>query len=207
MDFLPKVIRGGQILEVTPASDGIAPAAAVVVVPTGTTPLGGGKVRDATPHYCSLCDKDFHSDFNLKRHMRDFHSENGAAPPSLFHCEICKKNFQNRFNLRRHQSAVHGDSGESFYCDICCTDFQYRDNLRRHMKDVHKQEFPRQTQQVQQQQQQQLQQQQPQQQHQQSVQTTTEVVKVRTEDFMRNICDFFRPNRPSSNLVIPLIDS
>jgi len=136
MDFIPKVVRSGEVLDVTPASSGPPP---LVVVPSAGAPVG--KVRDPTPHFCNLCDKDFHSDFNLKRHIRDYHSEAGNNA-ALFHCQVCKKNFQNRFNLRRHQTAVHGDDGESFYCDICCTDFHYRDNLRRHLKDVHHQNLP-----------------------------------------------------------------
>ena len=54
----------------------------IVVVPTATNANGIVKLRDPTPHFCNICDKDFHSDFNLKRHMRDYHSDAGANPNS-----------------------------------------------------------------------------------------------------------------------------
>jgi len=147
MDFFPKVVRSGEVVDMTPANAAIAAGVVgaqpqLIVVPSATQSTPGIKLRDPTPHFCSLCDKDFHSDFNLKRHMRDFHAEGGTPNATLFHCQICKKNFQNRFNLRRHQSVVHGGDGESFYCDICCTDMHYKDNLRRHMREVHHQNYP-----------------------------------------------------------------
>lgn len=145
VDFYPKAVRSGEVLDMTPAhAPGLAQPQLIVVPTAAQSANGSLKLRDPTPHFCNICDKDFHSDFNLKRHMRDFHSDGGTpgASATLFNCQICKKNFQNRFNLRRHQSVVHGADGDTHYCDICCTDMHYKDNLRRHMKDVHHQVFP-----------------------------------------------------------------
>ena len=95
--------------------------------------------KNKTPHICQLCEKDFKSKGNLKRHQKDFHSH-ASSEKVTYHCDLCRKDFQNRFNLRRHRIGVHGAAAgktNDYPCEICLKVFNYGDNLKRHKKNVH----------------------------------------------------------------------
>ena len=52
---------------------------------------------------CSECKKKFHSNVELKVHMKLMHPKIDE-----FNCNICDKKFKRKWNLRSHLNFVHG---------------------------------------------------------------------------------------------------
>ena len=52
---------------------------------------------------CSECKKKFHSNVELKVHMKLMHQKIDE-----FNCNICDRKFKRRWNLRSHLNFVHG---------------------------------------------------------------------------------------------------
>ena len=52
---------------------------------------------------CSECKKKFHSNVELKVHMKLMHPK-----VDEFNCNICDKKFTRKWNLRSHLNFVHG---------------------------------------------------------------------------------------------------
>ena len=73
---------------------------------------------------CSECKKKFHSNVELKVHMKLMH------PPKIdeFNCNICDKKFKRRWSLRSHLNFVHGvqeNKGNFLFLDSR-TNFEFR---------------------------------------------------------------------------------
>ncbi|KAA8497818.1 PR domain zinc finger protein 16 [Porphyridium purpureum] len=89
---------------------------------------------------CLMCDKNFTSRFNLKRHMQSVHSE--ARP---FGCNQCDLAFKVRDHLQQHIRVSHGASRRhEFKCDRCdgTVTFLTRSNLLRHIRETHEKIMP-----------------------------------------------------------------
>lgn len=52
---------------------------------------------------CEVCNKTFGLEKNLRKHLKNYHSD---RIPS-FKCTICKTRFKTAFNLRTHMKNVH----------------------------------------------------------------------------------------------------
>ena len=55
---------------------------------------------------CEICDKEFKSNKDLKRHVNIVHEKK-----KLFHCEFCNHNFSQQYVLVNHITAVHASNG------------------------------------------------------------------------------------------------
>ena len=72
---------------------------------------------------CSECKKKFHSNVELKVHMKLMHQKIDE-----FNCNICDRKFKRRWNLRSHLNFVHGvqeNKGNFLFLDSR-TNFEFR---------------------------------------------------------------------------------
>jgi len=140
LDAAKTATSDGQVAEADAAVAGAEAVEGATVIPA-KKPKKGKKSSDKPKGHCELCNKDFQSNGNLRRHINDFHLD--TTEKVTFHCDLCKKDFQNRFNLRRHRLGVHGAkeakeaNGRIYPCDVCGKEFTYSDNLKRHRRNVH----------------------------------------------------------------------
>jgi len=72
---------------------------------------------------CDDCDREFDSDFKLKKHALQ-HS-------NRFTCDVCQKGFQSSSTLKNHKN-IHLDE-KPFKCEICEKEFTQAGNLKTHM--------------------------------------------------------------------------
>ena len=85
------------------------------------------------PFFCSICESEFSSKFNLKQHSR-IHS--GVKP---YKCKLCDKSFTQSISLKTH---VRIHTGETpFPCKTCSKQFSNHSNLVKHNK-THTKEKP-----------------------------------------------------------------
>ena len=113
----------------------------------------------ANSYTCKICNANFKSKFNLRRHTSKVHKDAG-----LYNCKVCQKVFYDIIDLKNHLLVVHirektypcGSCGELFlgkvlldlhshkhlnnYCLDCDKTFSSPHNLRRHQQVVHQDE-------------------------------------------------------------------
>ena len=81
---------------------------------------------------CSICSKEISGKGNLKRHIRQVHTD--VKPYS---CDECNQSFGDRGNLRRHEKSKHLKLREQCpQCEISCS----VGTLQRHIRTFHKME-------------------------------------------------------------------
>lgn len=80
---------------------------------------------ELTPYECELCQKQFHTIHDLKRHLKS-HSE------KTYQCELCKKMFRRKAYLKAHFQ-MH-TKPEEVKCDVCNKTFKYLKTLAKHIK-------------------------------------------------------------------------
>ena len=113
------------------------------------------------PYKCNLCDNEFASASNLRRHLKRIHREtkqiecdicgmkiavqlvnlhkskvHGNIGLNNFECDICQGKFKSLGNLKHHFSRKH-DKAKNFKCDICDQDFHSPGELKSHENVTH----------------------------------------------------------------------
>ena len=62
---------------------------------------------------CNLCDRDFHSDFYLKRHVEGVHKDqekhNVLKVDDEYKCKMCGKCFADKNHFKKHIYLYHSD--------------------------------------------------------------------------------------------------
>uniref|UniRef100_A0A182IZG6 C2H2-type domain-containing protein n=1 Tax=Anopheles atroparvus TaxID=41427 RepID=A0A182IZG6_ANOAO len=76
---------------------------------------------------CEYCKKWFNGKYNLRKHIRFLHNEEGQ----VFRCEICQHVSPNSRALSNHKQRIHVE--EKFECEYCGKRFKHRPNLREHI--------------------------------------------------------------------------
>ncbi len=82
---------------------------------------------------CTICKRSYD---NVKRHVRNVHSEEGKIKNQV--CHICGAAYQQMQGLKKHMETKHMEDGE-FYCHICENGKNYRSKwyLKKHFSIVH----------------------------------------------------------------------
>lgn len=52
---------------------------------------------------CALCNRQFHSEQTLRRHILERHAQN----PRRYSCDVCQKTFTRRHYVVTHKKMVH----------------------------------------------------------------------------------------------------
>ncbi|XP_053674583.1 transcription factor grauzone-like [Anopheles nili] len=76
---------------------------------------------------CHLCEKWFNGKYNLKKHIRFIHIEQGQD----FQCDICHHKYPNTRALVYHKQRVHVE--EKFECEYCGKRFKRKIYLKEHI--------------------------------------------------------------------------
>lgn len=109
--------------------------------------IGGEKKSNLK---CKKCQKVFHSDESLSRHI---HNVNGdcydqpqntnsdekrptAAAKLSSYCDICKKDLSSKSNLTKHIEVVH-EGIMPYQCEVCNEDFSQKAKLQIHFRHHH----------------------------------------------------------------------
>ncbi|XP_053674582.1 transcription factor grauzone-like [Anopheles nili] len=76
---------------------------------------------------CEYCQKWFNGKYNLKKHIRFLHKEEGQ----VFSCDLCQHVSPNSRALANHKQRIHVE--EKYECEYCGKRFKRRPNLREHI--------------------------------------------------------------------------
>ena len=82
---------------------------------------------------CPFCQLTFAYKQDMKRHVRQQHSNN----PLRFACMICEKVLKSAQNLNLHMKTAHADEKPCFDCWYCNAKFTSQRNRQRQMRGVH----------------------------------------------------------------------
>ncbi|BFZ24191.1 hypothetical protein BsWGS_27230 [Bradybaena similaris] len=91
--------------------------------------LGAKDTKRSDRLKCHICDKEFHLQRHLHRHLK-CHNEN-----KRYLCLICRKGFNDTFDLKRHTRTHTGV--RPYKCQSCEKAFTQRCSLESHAKKVH----------------------------------------------------------------------
>ncbi|GAB0094060.1 hypothetical protein DMENIID0001_092810 [Sergentomyia squamirostris] len=94
------------------------------------------KHEDSKETICSICNHEFSTKQNLKRHIEDIHEKGEKSKDDkAFQCSQCDLSFKNHYYLTKHQG-IH-TSKKKNVCPICGQEYSTKQNLRRHIEDIH----------------------------------------------------------------------
>ncbi|CAL8306103.1 unnamed protein product [Boreogadus saida] len=85
-------------------------------------------------HVCSICNKQFKNNYNLRRHQ-SVHTGRPANPSPVrknHACETCGKAFRDVYHLNRHRLS-HSDE-KPYSCPICQQRFKRKDRMSHHVR-------------------------------------------------------------------------
>lgn len=95
--------------------------------------IGGTLLKEKIP--CSICDKVFFTEHNLKHHLTKVHKVGDHS----FKCEICGKELVSKTSVRYHYLRVHAK--KQFPCEYCGKLYAIPSELKVHVR-VHTAEKP-----------------------------------------------------------------
>lgn len=84
---------------------------------------------------CEVCGMSFWSNYDLKMHKVDRHTEIQDYAESLLRCEVCLKGFSKKALLTRHQR-MHTKENP-FLCSVCGKGFRHKFSVKAHMNKFH----------------------------------------------------------------------
>ncbi|XP_004525402.1 zinc finger protein 271 isoform X1 [Ceratitis capitata] len=79
------------------------------------------------PHECPYCKKCFHTDTNLKQHIRIVHCQNKRHT-----CKLCDKLFSTLDHLKKHVLSTHQNERKHI-CHVCAKSFTQLCHLKQHL--------------------------------------------------------------------------
>ena len=85
-------------------------------------------IRNASVYRCNICDENFSTPDDLRRHIKDEHTKRNGK----FVCEVCEKTFDVEWKMN-----AHSKSHKSFPCDQCAKSFQYEETKEKHVTATH----------------------------------------------------------------------
>ncbi|KAF7198608.1 Zinc finger protein [Pseudocercospora fuligena] len=98
-----------------------------------TRRTGEARFDPSYPHACDDCRHTFRTSEDLKRHIRNVHTQRQHS------CTVpnCTRSFVFPKDLRRHYNQVHVRAGTGFHCPHCTKTYTRKDNLDRHIRSDH----------------------------------------------------------------------
>uniref|UniRef100_A0A1B0CGC8 Putative zn finger n=1 Tax=Lutzomyia longipalpis TaxID=7200 RepID=A0A1B0CGC8_LUTLO len=91
---------------------------------------------DSKDTMCSICNHEFSTKQNLKRHIEDIHEKvEKVREDKAYQCNQCPLTFKNHYYLTKHQG-IHTTVKKNV-CPICGQEYSTKQNLRRHIEDIH----------------------------------------------------------------------
>ncbi|CAG9131762.1 unnamed protein product [Plutella xylostella] len=81
---------------------------------------------------CEVCEDEFASKADLKKHMQDAHKSSGYT------CELCPKVFFREPDLLEHFNSAHKSDYNRHTCHICGVSYKWFKFLEHHIKKIHK---------------------------------------------------------------------
>ena len=92
------------------------------------------EVEKEGAYTCTVCNKSYKKEGNLKRHVETSHKEENSDDRT---CTDCNKVFTKRCHFLRHIRDVHSKISK-VTCNECNKEFTNKDNLDWHVKQIHK---------------------------------------------------------------------
>uniref|UniRef100_A0A1I8JTE2 Transcription factor grauzone n=1 Tax=Anopheles arabiensis TaxID=7173 RepID=A0A1I8JTE2_ANOAR len=86
---------------------------------------------------CATCGKIFRTKAAMERHIKE---HMGLEPIERMQCEYCQKWFNGKYNLNKHIRFLHNERGQVFRCDLCAHESPNSRALSYHKQRVHVQE-------------------------------------------------------------------
>ncbi|CAG5043405.1 unnamed protein product [Parnassius apollo] len=95
--------------------------------------------KNNSPIPCFYCDKEFHFESMLNKHIKCAHTKQMAA---RFRCKFCHKYFKTLKEKWDHEWIIHNVRKMIVDCLICGSKFRKYSELKRHCHDTHELEIP-----------------------------------------------------------------
>jgi hypothetical protein len=95
--------------------------------------------RNNQPVHCLYCDKVFHFDSMLNKHMKSAHTKESS---NRFRCRFCHEYFRSLKEKWDHEWMVHNVRKMIVDCLVCGSKFRKYSELKRHCIDIHGMEIP-----------------------------------------------------------------
>ena len=92
-------------------------------------------LRKSKIFHCDICNKNFGSRNQLKRHVDTSHNLINVQRP--FTCDSCNKSFKWNTGLNRHVKSVHQNNKSLHQCESCKKICSRNDVLQRHIREIH----------------------------------------------------------------------
>uniref|UniRef100_A0A1B0G8E0 C2H2-type domain-containing protein n=1 Tax=Glossina morsitans morsitans TaxID=37546 RepID=A0A1B0G8E0_GLOMM len=89
---------------------------------------------DPNTFKCEVCGKCATNSRNLKKHMREMHSDDKNE--RQFECNVCSKRFARKAILKAHMD-IHATGNKDHLCKVCGKGFVLLSRLRIHERSVH----------------------------------------------------------------------
>lgn len=95
--------------------------------------------KENTPLPCRYCDKTFHFESMLNKHIKSTHNK---AAGTRFRCNFCQAYYKTLKEKWDHEWYIHNVRKVKIDCGICSRKFRKYAELKRHCLDNHDLEIP-----------------------------------------------------------------